>query len=486
MADTQDAKRKGQPDALPAGPERLARPVEVVRLRFEDLLYQNRVNFAGLIPIEAVAAGDEQVFAARETGKMNSPRIELDRLRMFPSVSSIASSTEVNTRTELPHIRELLYPSTWSRLLPDHATFRNLPGLDTLFATGAASNVQLMLDELPRTMARLAIARSAIADVSRLAQLEALEMLKVVHLLPGDSLAPIGGLSKIRYLWIGGPAKEWKELRRCERLEEVHLMHFGAANLRQFRGWQRLRDLSVSKGPKSLDGIEGFQELQRIHLIMGPISDLSPLEHLPNLAEVKMVFMKGCSDLTSLGRLPALRRLEIAQPALSARDVVHVHSLKPLSDASKLEEVVLLGTAIDDGDLMPLAEIPALRRVRLGQDIGADPDVLRRARPDIEIQAMPQRTRTAGGEPAGAVTIHRPSPGVRQWSIFEDLTEVIGGNTNYAAEARLRRALSASNAELLRRLSFDTESGAVGIYADAEADIRAVAGIITRLANDRA
>lgn len=263
-------------------------------------------------------------------------------------------------------------------------------------------------------------------------------------------------------------------------------MHFGVPNLRQFRGWQRLRDLNVSKGPKSLDGIEAFQELQRINMIMGPVSDLSPLAHLPKLAEVKMVFMKRCSDIAPLGRLPALRRLEIAQPIISSRDIVHVRSLKPLAGASRLEELVLLGTAVDDGDLMPLAEIPTLRRVQLGQDVGAELDTLRRARPDIEMQVMPQHTRASEGEVAGAVTVHRPSPGVRQWSIFEDLTEVVGGSTNYAAEARVRSAVKSSNAQLMSRLSFDTEAGAVGIYADSEADIRAVADIITVLASRRA
>jgi hypothetical protein len=75
---------------------------------------------------------------------MTSPHLELDRLQKFPSVSSVVSSTEINTHMEIPHMRELLYASMWSPLMGDNLSVSpNLPGFDALFATGAPSIVRL-------------------------------------------------------------------------------------------------------------------------------------------------------------------------------------------------------------------------------------------------------------------------------------------------------------------------------------------------------
>ncbi len=74
-------------------------------------------------------------------------------------------------------------------------------------------------------------------------------------------------------------------------------------------------------------------------------------------------------------------------------------------------------------------------------------------------------------------TLHDPAGGVSEWWFFENLAEVLGVQTNYAAETRVRRAMQKADGELLRRISFDTEGGAVGIYAKTEADLRAVAAI---------
>lgn len=53
--------------------------------------------------------------------------------------------------------------------------------------------------------------------------------------------------------------------------------------------------------------------------------------------------------------------------------------------------------------------------------------------------------------------------------------------TNHDAERRIRREVKTRAQDMAKRLEWDTEGGAVGIYAGQEEDIRAVVGIIGEL-----
>jgi predicted molibdopterin-dependent oxidoreductase YjgC len=109
-------------------------------------------------------------------------------------------------------------------------------------------------------------------------------------------------------------------------------------------------------------------------------------------------------------------------------------------------------------------------------------EALREARPDVEIHHTPPDARlSALQEVAGAVTLRRPGGGLQQWSIFQSLAPALGVPTNYDAERRIRREVKARAPEVAKRLEWDTEGGAVGIYAGTEEDIRAVAEIINEL-----
>jgi hypothetical protein len=190
------------------------------------------------------------------------------------------------------------------------------------------------------------------------------------------------------------------------------------------------------------------------------VEDFGPLAGLPRLATLRLVGLRRAHDLGPVAALPALRRLEIAQAGIEDRDAVHVDSLRPLEGAGALEELVLDGVVVEDG--------------------GLDASVarLRAARPELAVRVGGRPAAAGGGE----VEVHPPAPGIDGWWIREDLTGVVGARTNYDAEERLRAALAAFDAPLLRRLSFDTEAAAVDIQAGEERDIRAVAALIGRLA----
>jgi hypothetical protein len=81
----------------------------------------------------------------------------------------------------------------------------------------------------------------------------------------------------------------------------------------------------------------------------------------------------------------------------------------------------------------------------------------------------------------GGVVVRRPGRGLAQWSIFQSLAQPLGVATNYDAERRIRREVKARVPEAAKRLEWDTEGGAVGIYAGQEDDIRAVAEVINGL-----
>jgi hypothetical protein len=105
-----------------------------------------------------------------------------------------------------------------------------------------------------------------------------------------------------------------------------------------------------------------------------------------------------------------------------------------------------------------------------------------RARPEIQLDYTPPDPKWEKlKERVGAITIQRPGEGLEKWSIFESLAPALKLATNYAAESRIKREVKERSKELSKRLEWDTEAGGVGIYAQSEADIRAVADIVNDL-----
>jgi hypothetical protein len=189
-------------------------------------------------------------------------------------------------------------------------------------------------------------------------------------------------------------------------------------------------------------------------------------------------------NLESLTPAGSLRRLEIAESVDSKRDLIHISSLSPLSETPLLEELVLKGCAITDGDLLPLAGLEHLRRVKLDGYIGCDVDKLQKARPDIIIEHDAESILKDGDEMVGQVGIWRPREGLEEWFILTSLADELGVATNYQAEQVIKRNLKAENPELLKRLHWDTEAGNVSISTKEEKDIRAVAEVISHLFRD--
>jgi hypothetical protein len=289
-------------------------------------------------------------------------------------------------------------------------------------------------------------------------------------------------MTDLKFLYIRGPAKGWAKLRECTLLDEAHLIEVQIANLRRWNIWKRLRRFTLSgRGVKSLAGLESFEHLEQLTLLNLRMEDLTPLRDLSRLTELTLRMPAGEVDVASVAALPQLRSLVIDDAALTDSESLRLPTLKRLATASALEEITLF-CAVEDGDLSPLAELSGLRRLRLGPRIGGDVEALRAARPDVRIDYAPIDPKWAKlKERVGKITIQRPGEGLKQWSIFESLAPGLNLATNYAAEGLIKKEMKRTNPEIAKRLVWDTEAGAVAVYADSESDIRAVAEIINNL-----
>jgi hypothetical protein len=459
------------PYELPAGPARTRRPARPRPVRPGE-----RIPAGALVPVEAAGTGDTQVLAARFPGRYAEPVIDLAGLADLPAVTSVVASTDVRASRPLPAVRELiLAPQT---PVPDAGTLANLPGLRTLYAPLATSTRRLAVPALPGGLAELALSRGCLADTAALGQLTGLRSLEI-DLYPGDSVQPVGKLTGLVRLAIGGPrVTGWRALAGCVLLEEALLNGLTGANLRPFAGWTRLRRLTVTRrGLASLTGIERLGALSELDLRMLAVADLTPLATLAALRSLRLIGLQAAHDLSPLAALSGLRRLEVSRAGIEESDVVTVDSLRPLSGLAELEEAVLDGTVVADGDFSPLAGLPRLSRLRLYAAAGPAVQALR-ARHGLQVQVDPGPAGPA--ELAHGLPIRGPAAD-GWWSLRADLAGRLDVETNADAEKAVLTAVASRDPALARRLSTDSEADAVDIRAADPADLRAVAAIIAAL-----
>lgn len=460
------------PYELPAGPERTRRPVRPVRIRPGE-----RYQPGTMIPIEAAGRGDTQVLIARFPNRPREPVVAIDGLTQAPEIDSLIVSTEIRLSSPLPSVRELLLPSLTP--VPPAETLANLTGLRTLHAPMAMTIRKLAVHALAPGLAELTTHRGCLDEVEGLGALGGLRTLKL-DLYPGDSVSPVGQLTELVRLRIGGTGVTgWRALAACELLEEAHLNGLTGAHLRPFANWTRLRSLIITgRGLRSLAGVENLASLEALELDMLGVEDLTPLAGLPRLRSLRLLGVRNAHDLTPLAELRTLERLTVSRAGSEATEAVHIDSLRPLANLDQLEEVVLIGTVVDDGDLRPLTALPRLRRLVLYAATGPVVEELR-ARPDLDLTVHPGPQVNSHTVMAHGLPIRRAPD--QNWYLRADLTDRLGVETNYDAEEMVRNAVTSEDRDLTRRLSFDTEAAGMTVAAADQADLRAVAAIIDTL-----
>src|SRR5262249_47227211 len=197
------------------------------------------------------------------------------------------------------------------------------------------------------------------------------------------------------------------------------------------------------------------------------------------LGSLGLLGLQAARDLSPLAGLSGLRRLEVSRAGIEESDLVRPDSLRPLAGLDQLEELVLDGAVVADGDLSPLVGLPALRRLRLYAPPAGPALTALQTRPGLELTVL-------AGPPGAPELSHglpiRPPVAGDQWWLRADLTDRVAADTNADAERVVLAAVAAQDAALAGRLSTDTESDAVQISAANPDDLRTVAAIIARLA----
>jgi hypothetical protein len=437
-------------------------------------------GYDAIVPIESVRAGDEQVFAARAPRRASGPIIDLDVLAEYPTVDSIVVSTPVRTSRELPNVTELLLTGVLAGPVPDPETFAHLSALESLWAGWAPRNRWLDIsDEQATRLRRLGVAQYLLPGdhpIGSLCAFVGLRQLELRHCLPTESVAPLAALTELRRL-SADAGGGWNQLAACSQLESVSAFRPRIKDLRRLSTWHRLCHLVVSMGPmETIDGIEAFENLESLALRALRINSVGQLAGLPALRDVYLQYLGNLHDISPVAALPSLRKLLVEGQA-GARGAVRISSLRVLADSTHLEELTLRHVELDDGDLSPLIGLPTLRKVDLPASLTAAGLALQAARPDVRLSV-------AGGQhrpraiAVGQIDINPPSKAGGRWSIYQDLSALLGVASNPEAERRVWAALARRPDGLLDRVTFDTEADAVGILADKEADIRTVAAVI--------
>src|SRR5262244_248715 len=140
--------------------ERRERPRTVRLLTLGEMAEPGQPSFldtSGIVPIEAVVAGDEQVLAARGPRPIPEPVINLDVLANYESVRSVVASTRIEASRTPPHISELLLFGETP--IPDADTIRCLPGLTHVWFTWARSLEPVNVEALPTSLRALGLGR---------------------------------------------------------------------------------------------------------------------------------------------------------------------------------------------------------------------------------------------------------------------------------------------------------------------------------------
>lgn len=444
--------QKGEAPARPAGPRRLP----------FDLCFERAYWFAAkpyaraIVPIELARPGDEQVVAHGQLG-LDEPPLSIDRLAEISSVTSLVVDRPVVAYRLLPQIRELIVVN-YIRTV-DEATLCNLPGLERLCLgpTASASKIDLGALSMPR-LRDLRFHAFVIQSIAPLAHFATLERLRIDGATK-ESIAPLASLSALRFLAVEG-WKGMRELGRLEGLEHLELNEVSVSSLSGFRGWRNVRKLWLSgRRLRSLEGIETMRSLEDLGLAVTGVSDLRPLAAAQELRRLVLVHPDRVTDFAAIGALRRLRSLEIRFGGTRTMKLSDISFLRGLDE---LRELAV------EGALVPEDQLAALGR----------------GKPQLAIKYVPPSTDERPGTSIGAVRVERlEEDGV--WSIFQDLTGVLGVADNYKAEELIRKELRRREPDLLARLEFDSEADAVGITGPDEKDLRRVAQIIGSIAEHR-
>ncbi len=390
----------------------------------------------------------------------------IDFLVDFSSVTSVVADQIIQARRPLPHIRELFVLNHLGTV--DQETLANLPGLESLSLGPGIGTQAVTLDEIE--------SHDWEADRLDLAVLQDMPGLRDLrfHALAARSLDPLQGLHRLERLRIEGAARPVKadllaglaelrwlgmeymtglqRLKGLENLERVEFIEPTLSNLKVFKAWKKVRYMLLAgRGIKSLEGIQALSALEELFLGRTSVADLAPLGQASSLRRLHLTQPDRITDFSPIGGLHNLERLIIDMG--SEAQTGHLADIGFVTGLVRLEQLEIIGAVIDDRRLEPLFGLPKLQRVWLLGDYGAQVDDLRRQKPECEVEATPLAPEPGLAIQVGPLILRKIADDF--WTIFQDLSDLLGVRDNFAPQTRFQQALKKHDPNLLARLELD-------------------------------
>jgi len=460
--------------------EPLGRSPQPKRLTFEDFTAGTHHLAAlarNVVPIELAQPGDKQVALCGRWGEEHPPATSLDPYLGMASVVSVIADRPFVVSKPSPQIQELFITnSSWSF---DSDVLRCFPGLVRLVLGGeeiGRRKIDLNMLRSTPSLRDLMIEDWLLPSIGPLQHVRSLERLLIRGFIQDRRIEALAALANLRWLTFIGPCKGLHRLGALPFLERVEMMGVRLTSLKAFRGWTKIRLLKLGGSIRSLEGIQVFQLLEEFGCFGTSLPDLMPLAALSGLRRLDLRTSEKCKDFNPLANLTGLRILDVALGTVTAEG--HIPNLDFLARMRDLEEFRGRNACVDDGRLDALFGLNRLKRAFLVGDLAVQAQELRRRRPGLELKVISSsRDANLVIHPVDAIEI-REYRNEGLWSICQDLTSIVGGDSNFEADRRIRREIRSRIPSLLRRLDFDPDADFVLITARSEEDIRQAAKII--------
>jgi hypothetical protein len=261
-------------------------------------------------------------------------------------------------------VRTLVVTGPWSHEASEALGHAGADALVINYARGFEADLERGALEFldPRfRVRRLHVLDRGIDDVSPIYRLRgSLEELSIqVASTASLDLAELPGLRRL--------SGEWSLIRpslaAISELTEIITWRFAEPDLVAFEPHARLKRLTVKDAPnlESLDGLTGSHGLRHLEVRSARrLADISTLVEVGSSLEE--LVLEKCQAIESLKPVAAARRLQI----LKIGDCGDLPSAFELQGLDHLEELHAWGsTCFIDGDLSVLADLPALREIRM-------------------------------------------------------------------------------------------------------------------------
>ncbi|MDX5299290.1 MAG: hypothetical protein LPK85_10120 [Gammaproteobacteria bacterium] len=177
-------------------------------------------------------------------------------------------------------------------------------------------------------------------------------------------------LDKVEYLWLTTrvPQELFDAAVRLKNLKGLYIKWSGIKNIESIAQAQKLRYLHIGSSPS--------------------LEPLSALAQLPHLEWLELENVRVCRDLSFVTTLAPLKGLAITGD-LNSSKYLDVQTLTPLVAQRQLYWLRLSAVRAEDGDLLPLAKLRALKYLFLSNRYELDAFArLAGARPDLECDLL--------------------------------------------------------------------------------------------------